>query len=142
MNEDRKRLYQIWKGAKDRTSDPTDKDYPKYGARGIRMCKEWSEDFECFHEWALSHGYRKDLTIDRVNNNKGYEPGNCRWVSRKSQASNRHTNTFYTCRGRTMTLQKWSETTGVTPDRIVHRLEQGWSLEDALFKPVRAYKRR
>lgn len=118
-----------------RCSNPACKDYPKYGARGIRVCGEW-EDFSCFREWALSHGYRDDLTLDRVNNNKGYGPGNCRWTSRKGQANNRTTASRYTVDGHTKTLAQWSRRYGVPPCTILHRIERGWSVEDAVKVPV------
>lgn len=136
MDPDRARLREIWRGMLKRCENPRCKDYNHYAGRRITVCGEW-HDFERFREWALSHGYRADLTLDRVNNNKGYEPGNCRWVSRRSQASNRGTNTYYTIDGRTMTLQRWSEETGVPTDRIVHRMEHGWSAEKAIMTPVR-----
>ena len=109
MDPDRKRLRSIWSTIRKRTANPKNKDYPHYGARGIRMCPEWEEDFEAFYEWAMSHGYRDGLTIDRMNNNKGYEPGNVHWISRKAQARNRTTNTYLTVDGKTKTMVEWCE---------------------------------
>lgn len=135
MTNDHARLREIWRGMRKRCENPNCKDYKHYAGRRITICEEW-HDFDTFEAWALSHGYRDGLTIDRVNNNKGYEPGNCRWVSRKSQASNRVTNRYYTINGKTQTLQRWSEETGVPADRIVHRMEHGWSAERAILTPV------
>lgn len=113
-----KALYEMWKGMCRRCHDPKRKDYPHYGARGIRVCPEWRgttdlndwnhDGFLVFEEWALAHGYRKGMTIDRVNNNVGYSSRNCRFISKKAQAYNRQTNIYYTYQGRTMTAIQWS----------------------------------
>lgn len=84
----RPRLYRIWCAMKTRCSNPHTKDWNNYGGRGITVCKEWANDFSAFHDWAISHGYDDSLTIDRENNDLGYSPQNCRWVTRKVQNNN------------------------------------------------------
>lgn len=83
------RLYSIWRGMKTRCYNSNFKAFPNYGGRGITICNEWRDSFGTFQEWALSNGYRDDLTIDRTDNDKGYSPENCRWITIEEQQSNR-----------------------------------------------------
>lgn len=83
------RLYRIWAAMKRRCDLATVESYPRYGGRGISVCKEWSDSFEIFEAWAMVSGYEDWLTIDRENNDGNYEPGNCRWATYKMQANNR-----------------------------------------------------
>lgn len=86
--ESRSRLYVIWATMKARCYDETHQAFPRYGARGITVCAEWLDSFDAFKLWALSHGYAKWLTLDRVNGKKGYSPDNCRWATRTQQMHN------------------------------------------------------
>lgn len=83
------RLYRIWCGMRNRCYNQNQKNYPLYGGRGIQVCQEWLDGFEAFYSWAITHGYRDGLTIDRKDNSKGYEPDNCRWVTQAEQIKNR-----------------------------------------------------
>lgn len=82
------RPYRIWKKMESRCHNPNDQDYKTYGAKGISVCKEWRNSFQVFYDWAMSHGYADNLSIDRIDNDKGYSPDNCRWATAKEQRHN------------------------------------------------------
>ena len=84
----RTRLYQCWADMKHRCDNPHNPFYSRYGGRGITYCTEWKH-FEPFMVWALSHGYEKSLTLDRIDNDGNYDPQNCKWSSQAEQAANK-----------------------------------------------------
>lgn len=83
------RLHNIWCGMKQRCYYPRNKFYKEYGGRGIQVCEEWRTSFLAFRRWAKGNGYRWYLTIDRQDNEKGYEPTNCRWITNAEQQKNK-----------------------------------------------------
>ena len=91
------KLYSVYHGMLYRCTNESSRDYENYGRREITVCEEWREDFSTFEKWALSSGYKKELSIDRIDNNKGYSPDNCRWAVQTIQVRNsrklRSTNT-------------------------------------------------
>lgn len=130
--ESKSRLYTIWTLMKRRCYFPSDSRYHRYGGRCIAVCEEWRDSFENFRDWATKNGYRDDLTIDRIDNNGNYCPGNCRWATRKEQQSNIGTNHLITHNGETLTVSQWAERIGVQPTTLFTRLRRHWSIERAL----------
>ncbi len=129
------RLYNIWANMKQRCSNPNASSYEDYGGRGITICDEWL-DPDNFFKWALSSGYDKKLTLDRIDVDGNYEPSNCRWVTVKKQNNNRRSNHNLTFNGETHNMQEWSEITGISRSAIKGRLNRGWTIEEALTKEV------
>jgi len=107
--EERKRLKQIHRGIIDRCHNPNDHDYAHYHGMGAYVCPEWRESYEAFEHWAMTSGYRQDLTLDRIRRQGPYAPYNCRWLSKKQQAYNRTTNRFLEVDGHIRTMQQWSD---------------------------------
>lgn len=131
------KLYHIWEGMKRRCNNESDVGYHKYGARGIRICNEWQNDFKVFYDWAIQNGYEDGLTIDRINNEEGYCPENCRWVTLLEQANNTRSNHRIVCRGEEHTLAEWSRISGIQSATICRRLKKGWPEEEAIFGKLR-----
>lgn len=127
------RLFTIWVSMRDRCNNPNNHAYKNYGGRGISICPEWDE-YVVFKEWALSHGYTDELTIDRINVNGNYEPANCRWATTKEQGFNRRNNVRITYNGETHTISEWAEITGIRRQLISARYHNGYPLEDVFYK--------
>lgn len=134
------RIYNIWKGIIRRCTCPKDKDYARYGAVGKGVCSEWLGDdgAKRFIEWAVAHGYSDGLTIDRIDNSKGYNPENCHWVDVKSQANNRKNNRLITYNGETHTVQEWAEIKGIKHSCLLYRLNH-WGVEKSLETAVQKH---
>ena len=119
------RLNTIYSRMKDRCYNPKNIRYHCYGGRGITICEEWLAPYygyKNFKKWALSHGYRDDLSIDRIDVNKGYSPDNCRWLTNKEQSNNRRTNYYVTYKGETKTLTQWCEELHLSYGKVWTRL--------------------
>lgn len=125
----KERLYDTWKNMKRRCSDPKNKRYAQYGGRGIKVCAEWEHDYLVFRTWAMSNGYADDLTIDRIDVNGDYCPGNCRWATVEEQMNNMTKNRMISYHGETMSMSRWAERFGVSYGTMNHRIQRGWSME-------------
>ena len=130
------RLYGIWNAMKGRCHRENTQAFPSYGGRGIAVCDEWKTDFSAFYEWAMANGYRDDLTIDRIDNDKEYSPNNCRWVATEIQANNKRSNVVIEYKGEQHTLAEWSKILGIKYATLRKRLEKGWSIEGAFHTPL------
>lgn len=131
-NKSNTRLYKIYSNMKDRCNRVNCPAYKDYGARGIKVCNEWENDFNKFYEWSINNGYNDKLTIDRMDNNKGYSPDNCRWVDRKTQCLNTRYNIYITYNNETKTLKEWTDELGLSYSKTWRRLHRGWSFERAI----------
>ena len=132
------RIDNIYKSMIDRCENPKSYNYYKYGAKGIRVCKEWKEDKMSFFAWAFETGYADNLSIDRIDNSKGYSPNNCRWVTTKEQANNKTNNRIISAFGMKKTLAQWADYSGIPYNTLWARLRSGWVIERALTEEVRA----
>ena len=117
-------LYEIWHGMRQRCSNTNKMYYDRYGGRGIYVCDNWN-DFECFRDWAVTNGYEPGLTIDRINNNDGYYPENCRWVDWYTQHNNKSNNRRITYNGACDTMANWARKLGVNYGTLKYRVNAG-----------------
>ncbi len=139
-NKSYTKLYRSYTCMKERCYYPHNNRYYKYGARGIKICKEWLNDRQTFFNWALKNGYEDGLTIDRIDVNGDYCPENCRWISREKQTKNRTTTFWIEYNGNRMCLADWARKIGINSCTLSARLKKGWSIEQALSTPVRNRK--
>lgn len=116
-------------------------DYKNYGARGIRVCEEWLGDSNKFVKWSLDNGYKKGLTIDRIDNNGNYCPENCRWVDRFVQANNKRSNLNIEYNGKVQTLKQWCKELNI-PYRQTHKriYTYHWDIKRAFEEKIKSRK--
>ena len=126
------RLYRIYRHMINRCTNPNDVRYDKYGGRGISVCDEWST-FEGFYKWAVGAGYRDDLSIDRIDNDKGYCPDNCRWATNDIQANNKSNVIMLEYGGKKQSIAAWANELGMPYKKLHKRIYNGWDVERALF---------
>jgi hypothetical protein len=128
--------YRSWAQMKQRCLNPKHTAYKNYGGRGITVCAAWVNDYSTFFR-DMGERPSLDHSIDRIDNNGNYEPGNCRWATRIQQGRNRRDNRLLLYKGETKTLSEWSELLGISGITIGHRLDtHGWSVEKALSVPA------
>lgn len=122
--------YRAWNNAVQRCCNPDNPGYAEYGARGIKMSEEWRADFANF--WRdMGPSWSSRGTLDRIDVNRGYEPGNCRWASPKEQANNRRTNIMVDGPGGVMmTVTQAAEAYGVNRLTVYSRIKNGWPESD------------
>lgn len=128
--------YKTWAGIKRRCLNARDRSFHAYGAAGVRICRRWADSFGAF----LADMGPKPTprhTIERIDNRRGYAPGNCRWATVTEQNRNKRTNRPLTLTGRTQTMGEWAREIGVHHSLIQYRLRAGWSVERTLTTPPR-----
>lgn len=127
--------YRIWCAMKRRCYNPRCRSFADYGARGVTVCKRWLDSFEAF---LGDMGPRPGpgYSIDRRENGKGYEPGNCRWATRTEQNRNSSRNQFITLKGETRCLSEWVAILGLNYATVYNRIRRGWDHERALTQPA------
>lgn len=129
------REYRIWQAVKARCLNENNTAFKDYGGRGIGICQEWADDFMAFYRH-VGACPTSEHTIDRIDNNRGYEPGNCRWATRLEQGRNRRGLHQITYGGRTQCLQEWADEFGLSPRTLHNRIKRGgWTFEKALTTP-------
>lgn len=128
-------LYGRWNAMKQRCFNETNPKFHRYGGRGITITDEWL-DFKGFEKWSKLNGYKKELTLDRINTNGNYEPSNCRWVNQSVQQNNRNNNRIVSYEGKEYTLAELSDLHGVNQATLAQRLKKGMSVKEAINKRI------
>lgn len=139
--EDRKRdkAYRTWLSLRARCNSPSSSAYVRYGAKGIKVCERWNS-FEKFIN-DMGDPPTSMHSIERKNNGRGYEPGNCIWLPVSQQARNKGDNRRLSANGETKLMQDWARITGINKTTIFMRLARGWSEQDAITRPVQPWRR-
>jgi hypothetical protein len=128
--------YFTWRRMKQRCLQKNLRSWPDYGGRGITVCAQWVDSFENF---LADMGPRPGLgySLDRIDNDGNYEPGNCRWALLVEQANNKRSSRLVEAHGKRQTVAQWARETGIREFTIRYRLNQGWSPDDAVTVPVK-----
>lgn len=132
------KLRNAWYGMMRRCYTNERPDYHHYREKRISMCEEWLKDFDLFVSWSLSNGFNLELSIDRIDNNSGYSPENCRWADKRTQNNNSSQNKYYEYNGVKRTIGEWAFELNINYDTLFNRIHYlGWSIDKALSTPVR-----
>jgi len=127
-------IYRRWDSMIQRCTNQNAKAYKNYGARGITVCEEW-RSYLIFREWAETSGFSPELELDRKDNNLGYSPENCRWISHSQNNRNKRDNHLLEYNGEVKTIAEWCEIYKHPFKRVESRINRlGWSIHDALTK--------
>lgn len=133
--------YRVWAGMRSRCEDPNSKAWENYGGRGIKVCDRW-QSFESFYA-DMGSRPSDDHQIDRIDNEAGYGPDNCRWATRIENSSNRRNTVYVEWRGETDTIPGWARRIGMSEAVLWMRIQRlGWDIERAMTAPIRPSGRR
>jgi hypothetical protein len=122
---------------KERCYNPKNTKYYCYGKRGIIICEEWKNDFNIFYDWAISNGYKDNLSIERIDVNGNYEPNNCSWVNAKVQANNRTNTHLIFFNNEKHSISEWAEILKINRSTLWYRIKRGWTIEKAFTTSVK-----
>lgn len=116
----------------------------RYFDRGITVCDEW-EVFSVFKEWAVNNGFAENLDLDRIDNDKGYSPDNCRWISHKENTKNRQNTIYVNDNGTEVDITTYCEKHGI-PNKVLKYARErvcklGWNPYDAIHTPTKTYNK-
>ena len=131
--------YNVWSKIKNRCNNPKSKDYKYYGGRGIKVYPKWIKSFQAFFDYVGPRPTPKH-TIERIDNDKGYFPGNVTWATQTEQANNTRTNHPITIGKLTLNLCQWAQKLGINQTTICQRINAGWSPEKAVLQSIRQHK--
>jgi len=131
-------IYHIWRAMLNRCSNSNISTYRHYGGRGIKVCKRWLD----IKNFIKDMGEKpENMSLGRIDNNKGYFPSNCRWETHTQQANNKRTNRMVEYRGQTLTVTQWARKLKIKSNCLWARLHKGWSMEKTLSTPIRKRSR-
>lgn len=130
--------YAAWRAMKQRCSNPKHKYFYRYGGRGITVCREWVESFDAFYA-DMGAKPSSSSSLDRIDNDRGYSPDNCRWTTHTSQCRNRSTNKMLEYKGEIRCLQEWAEIYSIGKRTLRERIQRGWDVHLALTTPVHTH---
>lgn len=125
----KERPYLVWQSMKNRCYCMGSSDYALYGGRGIKVCDRWRNSHQAFRD-DMGYPPTPDHSLDRIDSNGNYEPGNCRWATRREQALNRRSVRRFTYQGKTLSIKEWSEVVSIPYMTLRKRLTK-WSPERA-----------
>lgn len=133
---DQSKEYSTWNNMLTRCNNPIHNRYHRYGGRGITVCERWVS-FKMFYE---DMGPKPEgMTLERIDNEKGYSKENCRWATTAEQSNNKSTCVYFTHNGKTQTKKMWCDELGIRYATVMGRQRIGWSLEKALFTPEKRH---
>lgn len=134
-------LYVTWCSMINRCENPKNERYKHYGARGIMVCEEWRNSYEVFYKWAMGAGYSKGLSIERVDNSKGYSPDNCKWIPKREQSFNKTNVPLIEYNGKKLCAQHWGKELGIPVYRIKKGLNDGKTIQQIIDQGTKRTRR-